>query len=48
MESCSRGSALAIRSINADLLLMGAFLHDVGKIDELSYERDLPTATKAN
>jgi 3'-5' exoribonuclease len=27
-------------AINADLLLMGAFLHDVGKIDELVYERD--------
>jgi 3'-5' exoribonuclease len=27
-------------TINGDLLLMGAFLHDVGKIDELTYERD--------
>jgi 3'-5' exoribonuclease len=27
--------------IDADLLLVGAFLHDVGKIDELGYERDL-------
>lgn len=27
-------------SINQDLLLMGAFLHDTGKIDELIYERD--------
>ncbi len=27
--------------IDADLLLMGAFLHDVGKIDELYYDRDL-------
>ena len=27
--------------LNRDLLLMGAFLHDVGKIDELTYERDL-------
>jgi 3'-5' exoribonuclease len=27
--------------IDADLLLIGAFLHDAGKIDELSYERDL-------
>ncbi len=26
--------------INRDLLLMGAFLHDVGKVDELTYERD--------
>jgi 3'-5' exoribonuclease len=27
--------------IDADLLLMGAFLHDSGKIDELTYEREL-------
>lgn len=27
-------------AINADVLLMGAFLHDVGKVDELTYERD--------
>ena len=27
-------------SIQPDLLLMGAFLHDMGKIDELTYERD--------
>jgi len=27
--------------LNDDLLMMGAFLHDVGKIDELTYERDL-------
>ncbi len=27
--------------INRDLLLTGAFLHDLGKIDELRYERDL-------
>ena len=27
--------------INPDLLMMGAFLHDIGKVDELSYERDL-------
>jgi 3'-5' exoribonuclease len=27
--------------INGDLLLLGAFLHDVGKIDELSYQRGL-------
>lgn len=26
--------------INPDVLLMGAFLHDVGKVDELTYERD--------
>lgn len=28
-------------AIDADLLLMGAFLHDAGKVDELTYERDL-------
>jgi 3'-5' exoribonuclease len=27
-------------SLNADLLLMGAFLHDAGKVDELTYDRD--------
>jgi 3'-5' exoribonuclease len=27
--------------LDGDLLLMGAMLHDVGKIDELAYERDL-------
>jgi len=27
--------------IDADLLLMGAFLHDIGKTEELTYERDL-------
>ncbi len=27
-------------NIDADLLLMGAFLHDAGKVDELTYERD--------
>ena len=26
-------------AINADMLLMGAFVHDLGKIDELGYER---------
>jgi 3'-5' exoribonuclease len=26
-------------AINADLLLMGAFVHDMGKIDELGYEK---------
>ena len=25
--------------VDADLLLMGAFLHDMGKIDELAYDR---------
>jgi 3'-5' exoribonuclease len=27
--------------IDRDLLVMGAFLHDTGKVDELSYDRDL-------
>lgn len=27
--------------VDGDLLLMGAFLHDIGKIRELTYERDL-------
>jgi 3'-5' exoribonuclease len=27
--------------LDRDLLLTGAFLHDLGKVDELSYERDL-------
>lgn len=27
--------------IDPELLIMGAFLHDMGKIDELTYERDL-------
>jgi len=27
--------------IDRDLLVMGAFLHDIGKIDELTYDRDL-------
>jgi 3'-5' exoribonuclease len=27
--------------INRDLLLMGAFLHDMGKVDELIYDREL-------
>ncbi|MGD9722814.1 MAG: 3'-5' exoribonuclease YhaM family protein [Pirellulales bacterium] len=27
-------------ALNPDLLVMGALLHDVGKIDELSYDRD--------
>lgn len=28
-------------NLDADLLLLGAFLHDIGKVDELTYERDL-------
>ena len=27
--------------LNKDLLLMGAFLHDIGKVDELTFEHDL-------
>ncbi len=27
--------------LNRDIMLLGAFLHDMGKIDELTYERDL-------
>jgi len=27
--------------LDADLMLLGAFLHDAGKVDELSYEREL-------
>ena len=27
--------------LDRDLLLMGAFLHDIGKVDELTFERDL-------
>ena len=26
-------------AVDADLLLIGAFLHDMGKIEELNYER---------
>lgn len=28
-------------SLDDDLLLFGAFVHDIGKVDELSYDRDL-------
>ena len=38
VELCSLVSS-CYPSLNADLLTMGAFLHDLGKIDELSYER---------
>lgn len=40
MELCSI-VAPRYKDIDSDLLLMGAFLHDMGKIDELVYERDL-------
>lgn len=39
MELISRVAPL-YPAINGDLLMMGAFLHDAGKIDELTYERD--------
>jgi 3'-5' exoribonuclease len=39
MELCDQVAPL-YPNINRDLLLMGAFLHDMGKIDELVYERD--------
>ena len=39
MELVTRISSL-YPSLNADLLLMGALLHDAGKVDELAYERD--------
>ena len=32
--------------LNADKLLMGAFLHDIGKIRELTYEPDLGYSTQ--
>jgi 3'-5' exoribonuclease len=38
MEVCARVAPL-YPAIDADLLLMGAFLHDLGKVDELGYER---------
>jgi 3'-5' exoribonuclease len=33
-------------AINRDLLLTGAFLHDIGKIHELSYQRSFSYTTK--
>jgi 3'-5' exoribonuclease len=38
MESCTRVAPL-YPALDADLLLTGAFLHDLGKVDELSYQR---------
>ncbi len=32
--------AESYESLDDDLLMMGAFLHDIGKIDELTYQRD--------
>jgi 3'-5' exoribonuclease len=40
MEVC-RVVAPLYPELDADLLLMGAFLHDAGKIDELLYDREL-------
>jgi len=40
MEVCSL-VAPRYEGVDPDLLLMGAFLHDIGKIDELIYEPDL-------
>ena len=40
MEVC-RVVAPLYPELDAELLLMGAFLHDAGKIDELVYEREL-------
>src|SRR5262249_25863994 len=39
MELVSRVAPL-YPAINPDVLLMGTFLHDIGKVDELTYERD--------
>jgi 3'-5' exoribonuclease len=39
MEAC-RVVAPLYPELDADMLLMGAFLHDAGKIDELLYERE--------
>jgi 3'-5' exoribonuclease len=39
MEVC-RVVAPLYPELDAELLLLGAFLHDAGKIDELTYERD--------
>jgi 3'-5' exoribonuclease len=33
--------APAYPELSSDLLIAGAFLHDIGKVDELTYERDL-------
>lgn len=38
MDLCTAAAPL-YPQIDRDLLLMGAFLHDMGKVDELSYER---------
>ncbi|MBC7853367.1 MAG: HD domain-containing protein [Pirellulaceae bacterium] len=40
MEAC-RAVAPLYPELDGDLLCLGAFLHDAGKIDELTYEREL-------
>lgn len=40
MDLCSRIEGL-YPTLDPDLLMMGAFVHDMGKVDELTYERDL-------
>jgi 3'-5' exoribonuclease len=40
MDLCERINGL-YPTIDSDLLMMGAFVHDMGKIDELTYEREL-------
>ncbi len=40
MDLCARVEGL-YPSLNPDLLMIGAFMHDIGKIDELTYERAL-------
>ena len=39
MELISRVAPL-YPSIDPDVLMMGTFLHDMGKVDELTYDRD--------
>lgn len=45
MKLCDAVAAL-YPCINRDLLLTGAFLHDIGKIHELSYQRSFSYTTK--
>jgi 3'-5' exoribonuclease len=40
MELASQVGQHYKEHLDPDLLLMGAFLHDLGKVDELGYERD--------
>ena len=41
MRVANAVSAFYANEINRDLLVTGAFLHDLGKLDELTYDRDL-------